>query len=68
MQLDLKNVRVTYTVKEVIAVVAVLITLVTHIVRTEMQHGYDVKQIMQLGSDVAKCQQELNEHKRVAGL
>lgn len=68
MQLDLKNVRVTYTLKEVILAAGTLIGLAGHVVRTEMQHSTDAQQIVKLAGDVAKCQQELAERKRVAGL
>lgn len=68
MQLDLKNVRVTYTLKEVVLAIGMIIGLAGHVVRTEIQHSSDEAQIAKLGADVAKCQQELIDAKKRAGL
>jgi hypothetical protein len=68
MQLDLKNVRVTYTLKEVVLAIGTILGLAGHVIRTEMQHSEDAQQIVKLAGDVAKCQQELSDTKRRAGL
>lgn len=68
MQLDLKNVRVTYTLKEVILAVGTILGLAGHVIRTEIQHNSDAAQILKQGADIARCQLELSEAKKRAGL
>jgi len=62
MQLDLKNVRVTYTLKEVVLAVGTIVGLATHVVRTELQHASDVEQISKLTSSVQECKDKLKEY------
>lgn len=59
MQLDLKNVRVTYTLREVVAACAMLLGLVLHVARTEFQHDKDEEQIVQLRTDIDACRREI---------
>jgi hypothetical protein len=67
MQLDLKNVRVTYTLKEVVVAVSMLITLTGHVIRTELQHRSDEAQIERLSADVTACKQQLAAATQRAG-
>jgi len=66
MQVNLKDVRVTYTIREVVGVIVVLVSLVGHIVRTEMQNSALQSQVATLTTDVAKCKAELSIGKQQA--
>jgi len=59
MQLDLKNVRVTYTLREVVLALGTVLGLCTHVVRTEIQHHSDEAQIVQNRADIEACKRDL---------
>lgn len=61
MQLDLKNVRVTYSVREVVAVIGLLCSFMGYIVRTEMHNTSLQAQVTTLSTDVAACKIKLAE-------
>jgi hypothetical protein len=59
MQLDLKNVRVTYTIKEVILVLCFLSGLVGHVIRTELQDADLKTQMVDVRKQLADCKDKL---------
>jgi hypothetical protein len=59
MQLDLKNVRVTYTIKEVILVLCFLSGLVGHVIRTELQDADLKAQMVGVRKELADCKDKL---------
>lgn len=54
MELDLDKVKVRYTVKEIVGIVGLILTLTTHGIRTEME-------FQQVKESLAKCEQHVNE-------
>lgn len=56
MELDLKNVKVKYSIKEVVLIATVLITGVTHMVRTEMEFTAVKKELAECQAKVEKFQ------------
>lgn len=59
MQLDLKNIKVTYTVKEIIAVLAVIAGIVGSYIRTEVANMTCQQQIVQLRLELDKCKPQV---------
>jgi len=66
MQLDLKNVRVTYSLREVIMVIGTLCALVGHVVRTEWQDAELHQQVTTLKADVDACKKQLQQYEQRA--
>lgn len=57
MELDLKQVKVKYTIKEVIIVCSIILTGAAHMIRTEME-------FMSVKKDLAECQAEVKKYQR----
>ena len=59
MQFDLKNVKVSYTIREVMVTSAFLLGLVVTYVKTEIQNSDLQSQIVVIRNDLAKCRAEI---------
>lgn len=55
MQVDLKNVKVTYTVKEIIALAMLIASIVGSYVRTEIANANCQEQIKIVQQELDKC-------------
>lgn len=55
MQVDLKNVKVTYSVKEIVAIVMVIAGLIGSYVRTEVANANCQEQIQMVRQELDKC-------------
>lgn len=59
MEIDLKNVRVTYTVKEIVAIIGVICSIAGSYIRTEIANHALEAQIVQLRGDLKECKDSL---------
>jgi hypothetical protein len=54
MELDLKNVKVRYSVKEIVVLISLLVAGATHAIRTEIEFA-------QVKDSLAKCEKRVDE-------
>ena len=54
MELDLKNVKVKYSVREIIVLISLIVAGATHAIRTEME-------FTQVKESLAKCEKRVDE-------